>query len=570
MTEKIIFYGLGLVLCSSTATLLWQINQSFMVEIPAHGGTLTEGVIGLPRFINPILAISDADRDLSALVYSGLLMATPAGTLVPNLAESYSISSDGLTYTFKLKPNLKFQDGAPLTADDVIFTIEKAQDPNIKSPKRPNWEGVTVQKVNDLEVKLILKQSYLPFLENTTLGILPKHLWNSVGSDEFQFSLLNTAPIGSGPYKLKNVERDASGIPLYYRLLAFDRYVFGEPFIKNLIVRFYQSNIALLTAYGNGNIESMTNISPQQAHVIKEKGGRIEQTPLPRVFGLFFNQNQAPVLANKEVRLALNTAVDKETLVKEVLDGEGVAIDEPIPPGLLQKNMASTTNVGYESDGARVAAAKKILETAGWKFNAGKNPSDGRAGVYEKTIKKVVTPLAFSISTSDAPELKAAAEMLKVMWGKIGANVEVKIFEIGELNQNVIRPRKYDTLLFGEIIGRDLDLYAFWHSSQRNDPGLNIALYTNTKVDKLMEDIRTTADLSERLMKYQAMETAIEADIPAVFLYSPDFLYAVPKNLQGFILGNTTIPAERFLNIEKWYLETEHVWKIFAPKNIPQ
>lgn len=559
LTEKVIFYSLASLLALSAGAALWQVSQSYTVEVKAYGGTLNEGVIGLPRFINPVLATSDADRDLTALVYSGLLKATPAGALAPDLAESYAISEDGLTYTFNLKKGLTFQDKKPLTADDVVFTIGKAQEPTIKSPKRPNWEGVEVVKVNNLQVKLKLRQPYPPFLENLTLGVMPKHLWNNIGSEEFQFSILNTEPVGSGPYKLKTVERNVSGTPLYYNLEAFDRSASGKPFIKNIIFHFYQNSADMLNAYGNGSIESLANISPQQASAIKAGGGRLERTPLPRVFAVFFNQNRQPVLANKEVRQALNIAADKEAVVTKVLNGDGIAIESPIPSGLLQKNEIPASKAPYESDAARVTAAKKILEDAKWKFN-------DKEKIYEKKVKKNTVPLAFSVSTSNAPELKATAEMLKAMWEKIGARVDVKIFDIGELNQNVIRTRKYDALLFGEIIGRDLDLFAFWHSSQRNDPGLNIALYANAKADKFLETARADGSLETRLEKYKSFEREVQNDIPAVFIYSPDFLYVAPKSLKGFSLGHITTPAERFLGIENWYLETEKVWKIFAPQ----
>ncbi|KKS44283.1 MAG: Extracellular solute-binding protein family 5 [candidate division CPR1 bacterium GW2011_GWA2_42_17] len=559
LTEKLIFYSLAIILCLSSGVLLWQVNRSFMVEIPGYGGNLTEGVVGLPRFINPVIAVSDADRDLTALIYSGLLKVTADGSLVPDLAESYSISSDGLTYAFTLKPEIKFHDKTPLTADDVVFTIQKTQDPSLKSPKRPNWEGIVAEKVNDREVKLTLKQAYSPFLENATLGILPKRLWNTTGTEEFQFSKFNTEPIGSGPYKVKTVERNSSGIPLYYRLEAFDKYIFGKPFIKNVVIRFYQNNNDLLSAYNKGAVQSMAGISPQQASEIKEQGGRVERIPLQRIFAAFFNQNHAPLLANKEVRQALNIAVDKEVVVKKVLNGEGVAINGPIPPGLLQKNTTAFEKKPFMTELDRVAAAKKILENANWKFNEEKK-------VYEKKVKKDTVSFVFSISTSNAPELKATAQILKEMWEKIGASVEIKIFDIGELNQNVIRTRKYDILLFGEIIGRDLDLYAFWHSSQRNDPGLNIALYANAKADKLLDDARTITNRDARLEKYRALEQEIQNDIPAIFIYSPDFLYVAPKRLKGFSLGHITVPSERFLDIERWYVETEHIWKIFAEK----
>ena len=141
--------------------------------------------------------------------------------------------------------------------------------------------------------------------------------------------------------------------------------------------------------------------------------------------------------------------------------------------------------------------------------------------------------------------------------------MEVKIFEPGDLNQN-IRARKYDALLFGEIIGRDLDLFAFWHSSQRKDPGLNIALYANSKADKLLEDARKIENKSDRMEKYKQFEAEIEKDTPVVFLYSPDFIYIIPAKVRGYSIGQIITPAERFLNVNDWYVNTGKVWKIFA------
>ncbi|MFA6273443.1 MAG: hypothetical protein WC673_03075 [Candidatus Paceibacterota bacterium] len=138
-------------------------------------------------------------------------------------------------------------------------------------------------------------------------------------------------------------------------------------------------------------------------------------------------------------------------------------------------------------------------------------------------------------------------------------------FEPGELNQTVIRPRKYDALLFGEIIGRDPDLFAFWHSSQRNDPGLNVALYANIKADKFLEEARTIADQGARLEKLVAFSEEIKKDIPAIFLYSPDFMYVLPEKIKGFAFGRLTIPSDRFANINQWYVETDKVWGFFQP-----
>lgn len=564
LTEKIIFYFFLVVFITSSAILLWKVNQSFLVEFPARGGQLKEGIIGSPRFINPILAINDADRDMTSLIYSGLMKSNPDGDLVPDLAESYSISKDGLVYKFKLRDDAYFHNGEKVTTEDVEFTINKTQDSALKSPKRANWDGVTVRKLNEREIEFVLKQPYSPFLENTTLGILPKQVWANFDSDQFSFSLFNIEPVGSGPYKVKGLEKDSYGIPTYYTLVSFNKYLSGAPYIKKLLITFYQNEKTLFDAFEGRNIESMSAISSDNAEALKkEKGLRIIRAPLPRIFGIFFNQSQAPVLANKEVREALNEAIDKERIVREVLNGYGIEISSPIPPDLISdKNSTENETDGKKEDASsRVEKSLAMLQDNGWKMNEEEK-------VLEKKTGSETQQLRFSISTSNTPELKKVAEIAKEEWEKLGAQVEVKIFEAGDLNQNVIRPRKYDALLFGEIVGRDLDLFAFWHSSQRKDPGLNIALYTNSKVDKLLEDVRKTDDKKEKMEKYKQFEDEIAKDLPVVFLYSPDFIYIVPEKIKGYSTSQVITPADRFSNINEWYVDTEKIWKIFANKRM--
>ena len=204
----------------------------------------------------------------------------------------------------------------------------------------------------------------------------------------------------------------------------------------------------------------------------------------------------------------------------------------------------------------RLQAAEKILIDAGWKKN--------ESGIFEKKEKSQTTRLSFSISTGDVKELKETAMLLQKQWLALGAFVEVKIFEIGDLNQNIIRARKYDSLLFGEIIGREMDLYPFWHSSQRNDPGLNIAMYTNLKADKALENMRVTTDLAKQKSYFEQLATEIKKDIPAVFTYSPYFIYLIPEKVKNVSLGTLNTASDRFNNIHKWHIETNFVWKIFA------
>jgi peptide/nickel transport system substrate-binding protein len=486
------------------------------------------------------------------------------GDLVPDLAESYSISKDGLIYKFKLKDNAYFHNGEKVTTDDVEFTINKTQDSALKSPKRANWDGVAVRKLNDREIEFALKQPYSPFLENATLGILPKKIWTNFDSDQFSFSLFNIEPIGSGPYKIKSLKKDSYGIPTFYTLTAFNKYVSGAPYVKKLLINFYQNEKSLMDAFNKRDIESVSAISSQNAEMLKNENSlRIIRAPLPRIFGIFMNQSQSPVLANKEIREALNEAIDKDRIVVEVLNGYGIKIDSPIPADLIdgENNAENQAGGKKEDSGSRSEMVLAKLKNSGWKMN-------DEEKILEKKLKNETQKLRFSISTSNTPELKKVAEIAKEEWEKIGAQVEVKIFEAGDLNQNVIRPRKYDALLFGEIVGRDLDLFAFWHSTQRKDPGLNIALYANSKADKLLEDARKIEDKNERTQKYRQFEDEVANDSPVVFLYSPDFIYVIPEKIKGHSIGQIVTPADRFLNINEWYTDTEKVWKIFAQNRI--
>lgn len=547
ITEKILFACISIICIISGLVLLYTLNKSFLVEVPDYGGSITEGIVGSPRFINPILAISDADRDLTSLVYSGLMKATSDGGLHPDLAEEYSISEDGLTYTFILKKTAVFHDGTPVTADDIEFTVQKAQDAFLKSPRRSNWDGVKVEKIDEHTVRFVLKQAYSPFIQNTTLGILPKHIWKNVDTESFPFSTFNTKPVGSGPYSVDSFATNASGLPTTYTLHSFKKYSLGRPYIDTLVLKFYTNEKNLLDGFENGDIESVNSISPQNVALLSTNNSRTITQPLPRVFGVFFNQNENPVLVNKEVRVALDRVLDKNQIIQEVLVGYGQALNGP-----LHTNTTDPTETTPEE---RLGDARAILEKAGWVFND--------QGVYEKKTGKDTEILSFSISTSDAPELKALAQNIQTRWQQLGARVEVKIFEVGDLNQNIIRPRKYDSLLFGEVLGRDLDVYPFWHSSQRSDPGLNIALYANPKTDKLLEDYRKTTDDAVKKKYLSSFETEIKDDTPAVFLYAPYFIYITPTRVKNITLGQLTISGERFLNVHEWYINTNDVWKFF-------
>ena len=388
--------------------------------------------------------------------------------------------------------------------------------------------------------------------------MVPTHIWDN---SPMELNDANTNPIGSGPYMISSAGRQSSGIIDYYELLPFKKFILGEPYIQNIVLRFYPNEDDMVGALMSGEVDQISSITPKNAENLKEKNYKVESSVLPRVFGLFFNQNVNQLFVDKAVVAAINQAIDKERIVRDVLGGYGVVIDNPIPPNMIEYQTLSENN--KKNSASRQEMLEKVqsdLAKAGWE--------KGADGFLEKTKtvnkKKTVTKLEFSISTGNIEELAKAAELIRQDLEAIGMKVDVKTFEIGNLNQSVIRPRKYDALLFGQIINHESDLFAFWHSSQRKDPGLNVALYTSAKVDKILEDAFVTIDEKKRTEKYLQFAEEIKKDLPTVFLYSPDFIYVVSKDLKNFKMNYLASPEDRYLNIYSWYLETENVWKIFA------
>jgi peptide/nickel transport system substrate-binding protein len=564
--ERIVFYTFFSVAIIGLLTLGWIWNTRFLVEVPAYGGSLTEGIIGTPRFINPVLAVSSADRDMTELLYAGLTRITAEGDIMPNLAEHYTISSNGTVYTFTLRENATFHDGTPITAEDVVFTVSMAQDSALKSPRRANWEGVIAEATDDRTVTFTLPESYAPFLSNTTLGILPKHIWGNLNADEFSFSQFNIEPVGSGSYEINTMKRDSSGIPSYYDLHAYTDFAPGEPYLSRIRMQCYDNEEELIRAYEKGDIESLNAISPDTATELEKEGAHVLRIPLPRVFGVFFNQDQAEIFTDTAARRALDVAINKDRIVSDILFGYGSVVNSPIPPGALGY-IESEDDTSSSTD--YMSAARGILEDGGWAWTPDEpteeNPNPV-TGVWEKKIDGTAHTLTFSLATSNTAELRSVAEYMKSTWEALGVPITIQYYEAGDLSSQIIRPRMYDALLFGEIVGRDSDLFAFWHSSQRNDPGLNVALYANISVDATLEDAREETDRNARAEIIQETAEEIASETPAIFLYAPDFIYILPEDMKGVAVGSVTTPSERFFGVNDWYVETEYVWPIFAEK----
>ncbi len=528
--ERLLVIVCAVVLVSASFSALVKLNKQFSVEIPKEGGQMHEGMIGTPRFVNPVLAISDTDRDLSTLIYSGLLRINANGELIPDLAETYSVSEDGLTYYFKLRENAEFHDGTPVTTDDIIYTISKTQDPAIKSPKRPNWDGVQIEKINEREIEFTLSAPYAPFIYNTTLGILPKHKWQDITNEEFAFTSLNTNAIGSGPYKIEHINRDENEIITSYELKGFSKYTIKRPYINKFFINFYKNEDDIVTAFNKRQIYAIHSISPKNIAKLKLKDETVVTLPYSRIFALFFNQNKSSLLTDKTVRQALNVSIDRKSLIDSVLQGYATPLYSPLD--LFSKK---TQEQNYSID-----EGKKIL---------------GSKDLSNSTLK---------ISTNNVPELIAVGEKLVDTFNQVGLKSELEIKDLNELTSQTIRPREYEAILFGNVINRDLDYYAFWHSSQRNDPGLNLSAYASIDGDKALEQARNTTDINEKISLLQKFEKEVINDTPAVFLYSPDFIYIVPQIVKAQFPQIIVTSSDRFAQVYDWYIETDTVWKIFA------
>jgi len=516
------------------------------VEIPAYGGEYIEGMVGQPRFINSILSqTSDIDSDISSLVYSGLFKLNKEGKLTEDLVENYEIGENNLTYTFHIKKGVKWHDGKELTSDDIVYTIQTIQNPDFNSPLRANWKGIRVEKIDEHTVKFTLKNAYSPFFNNLTFGILPKHLWEFIGANNFLLAEYNLNPIGTGPYKFKQFKKDKDGRINSIELLANKDYYSDLPIIEKITFKFFKNEDDVISAFNRKEIRGINYISPKnKKRIAGFEDINIYRLKIPRYFAVFFNKTKSKALSDKTVRLALAYAVDKNRLIEDILDGEGSPVETPIPPQVLGYN-PRTKIYDYAKQ-----HAKNILEADGWIDSNGD-------GIREKDGTKI----EFTLFSTDRPNLVETSKLLKEMWKDIGADVSIKNVSTSEIQNNYIKPRAYEALLFGEMLNYDPDPFSFWHSSQKKDPGLNLSLYDNMEVDKLLEEARQETDRKTREEKYKRFQEIVVDDLPAVFLYSPNYLYVHSGSVRGFEPGSIVVPSDRFGGIEKWYVKTKRVWK---------
>jgi peptide/nickel transport system substrate-binding protein len=552
--ERLTIRILGVIGLVALVAIGTKLAQEHLTAVPAAGGDYVEASVGTPQFINPILtSTNDADLDIIKLVFSGLMKTTSKGELVPDLASAYTVSDDGKTYTFTLRNGVTWHDGQPFTSKDVAATMALIENPDAKSTLAAQFKNVTVTTPDAHTVVFTLSVPFAPFLSMLTVGILPAHLWQDVKPGNVSRAELNIKPIGTGPFKFKSFTEDKNGAILSYTLVRNDNYYEKSAYLSSITFKYYADFGAAHDALAARKVDGMSFLPLQfRSDVEKQQNVRFYTLRLPQYTAIFFNQTKNPALASKNVRQALDTAIDRETLLSQAVGDNGVLVWSPILAGY----------VGFNPDVKKYpfdqAAAAALLDKDGWTLD----PADGIRKQQTKNGKNVVTtPLSITLTTADAQENIAVAQRIKTDWEAIGVQTSLEIVPSSRIEQDKISPRDYDALLYGEIIGTDPDPYPFWHSSQDTASGLNLANYSNPRVDQILEQARAATKTSDRVTLYGQFQDILADEVPAVLLYSPTYTYVVGRKIQGIEAGTIFTPADRFDDITSWYENTRYVWK---------
>lgn len=576
--ELILIRASFAVLAVSLVFLTGRLYLAHRVLTPTAGGEYSEGVIGTAKYINPLYSsLNDVDADLGKLVFSSLVKRGPDGRLVNDLAEGYEVSEDGKSYTLKLKRNVKWHDGSDLTAQDVVFTFNAIKDPDYRSPLRPAFTGDDVEQLDDFSLKFSLREAYAAFPELLTFGILPSAAWQNVPAGAASLAELNLKPIGSGPYKFKSFVKDDKGNLKYYNFEPFEDYYGEHAKISKLQIRFFPNSEEAVAALSDNQIDGYGNLSfDDESRIPGKSYYNFTKVSIPQITAIFFNQKANPLLTDINIRQALAKAVNKDQLVNSTLNGWAMAIDGPLLP----------TNFAYYPDFKKYSfnqiEAAASLEAAGWKImditkeqlaKAGtdKDSKDAKTkgnadrllaigeGRFRAKDGKYLTVKLTTVDAGDDPKIAAA---IKSYW-ESGLNIKVTIELIPASDiQAKIKSREYEALLYGEVLTADPDVYAYWHASKVGEGGLNLANYSSNTVNKALEEGRLTSNREERIKQYQIFQQTIAEDLPAIFLYSPYYVYAQAKKINGFDGRMIIDPSDRFSGINSWFIKTEKrlVW----------
>ncbi len=631
--EKSVFQIATTVFLVSLIVLIFSVYYENTVKIPAFGGKYSEGIIGQPQLLNPIYSsASDVDRDISYILFSGIVKHDFQGNIIPNLAEN--IYSQESVFEITLKDNLKWSDGQDLTADDIVFTIEAIQNPKTRSPLRPDWVGIRVEKVSDLTVRFYLEKESSIFPNRLFVEPIPKHIWENVNYESFPLSNYNLNPVGSGPYRFKSIERNGSERIKSIVLEVNPFYHGKKPKIEEISFVFFNNTDELIVASRKNEIQGFAVVNPKDYDEIIEKTKlNGHNFRIPRVFGLFFNlEGDSNLIKDKEFREALIYAIDKQAIMENVLNSRGQIINSSLlgeiydfsfdysyqfdidksnsmldnlgltlkedgyrekvleqsrvfefksdlnvgsqgeevrqlQKCLIDNNFYDKEITGFYGDDTRDAVNNfqehfkdEILTPGGFTKGTGMVSENTRIKLNElcQFTPEITTQALFTITTVNQPLMAETAQELKRQLQNVGVKVDISLLEITELERDVIKPRNYEILLFGKALDIIPDYFPFWHSSQKSEYGFNLSMYTNDNADKLLERLRIESGIKETK---QELNNIINQDLPTIFLFNPNYILFTSSKIKGISKGLIFNPAQRFNNIENWYIKTKRIKK---------
>ncbi len=541
--------------------------------LPLPGGTYYEGVIGYPKNINPLYSSNrDVDRDLSQLIYSGLYKYDQNGQLVNDLAENIE-TSDNKTFVVTIKKGVKWHSGEELTVDDVIFTFNLINNPEYNSPLRKNFSSISIEKISDNQIKFTLPSAYAAFSGLLTFGIMPQSVWENVSPDTASLTDINLQPIGSGPYKFKSLLKSKQGEFKEYRLEINPNYYGQKPYIENIIFKFYPDVDGLIEALNDGSVSGIGYLPfEKKRNLLAQNSLNFYSFNSAQEDLIFFRTDNNKNLADLNVRRALALAIDKNSLVKELFENFYKVIDGPLPVSSFAYN-DQITKYNYDA-----VAANAKLDEAGWQrviissenLNSdapevkaiiayASSTSEKAEGVwrFKKDKKENIELLTVKLSAISGTDSLLAAARVKNYWDAVGVHTTIDIIDTSEV-ANLISSRSFEALLFGQILGGDPDIFAFWHSSQISGNGLNISAYKNEKVDAFLESARVSADKNSRIDSYKEVQRIIADELPAIFLYEKNYIYVQSKEIKGVQSTAVISPSDRFAGISGWFLKSRN------------
>ncbi len=512
-----------------------------------------EGVLGTPSSINPLTARSQADRDLSRLIFSGLVARGSGSTYVPELASSWTVDSTGRTWTFQMRPDARWQDGQPVTADDVVFTVGLLKDPAYRGPLASSWREVSVTKIDPLTVQFSLDTPIAGFLEDALVGILPEHLLNLTTITDLADSPFSSAPIGSGPFRLLHwdttsaelVPSDtadpagASTSPSASAGAAASTTPAGLPGIE---LEFFDSPAALVAAYRAGSLDAASGLSPTDAGGLAVlPGSRQLSDPSTILTSVAFNLRPGnSTFAKPAVRTALLQALNRPAMIASVLGGGASLADSPIPPSSWAFD--STASKTVASDPTAAAAA---LKAAGW--------TKGSGGWLPPKAK---TAAAFDLLSPDQvsnPIAFAAAEMVASQWQAFG----LKVTHVGLAPPDLVARLGAGTFVAAVVdvnIGLDPDLYPLFASSQAVSGGANVTGIQDSTLDALLVAARSPGTDTARKAAYAKLQAALVANPPMLPLFFQDDPIVLGPRVQGPVVRSLADLSDRFLDVLTWRL----------------